>query len=196
MTLYDIVVLDKDKHPTPLALYEGKVLLIVNTAIHCVFTDTYKELESLYRRYKKEGFEILDFPCNQFHGQAPESIEEIDTFCTANYHTTFPRFDKIDVNGPYQSNLYEFLKKKKGFKGFEASHPMTKVLATIQIKENPGWEKDNAIKWNFTKFLIDRHGKVVSRFEPTTDIKKVDKAIYHLIDTQPQKNPDSFDSSL
>ena len=128
---------------------KGKVLLIVNTATGCGFTPQYKGLEELYEKYKDQGFEILDFPCNQFMGQAPGSDAEINEFCTLKYNTTFKRFKKIDVNGSSEDPLYTYLKsKKRGVMG-------------------------RKIKWNFTKFLVDREGNVVKRFAPTTTPEKI-----------------------
>lgn len=142
MGFYDIVVKDKAGEDVSLSTYKGKVLVVVNTATGCGFTPQYEGLQKLYDNYKDKGFEILDFPCNQFAGQAPGTIEEINSFCTLNYGTTFPRFAKITVNGRDASPLFAYLKKEqKGALG-----------ATIQ--------------WNFTKFLIDREGNVVRRYAP------------------------------
>ena len=143
MGLYQMTVNDRENNPVSLSAYQGKVLLIVNTATGCGFTPQYTGLERLYEKYRSLGFEILDFPCNQFAGQAPGTIEEIQQFCTLNFGTTFPRFAKIDVNGDNESPLFTFLKHEKG--GLLGS----------------------AIKWNFTKFLIDRNGQVVRRYAPT-----------------------------
>jgi len=142
MSLYQITVNDREENPVLLDTYKGKVLLIVNTATGCGFTPQYTGLQKLYDAYRDRGFEILDFPCNQFAGQAPGTIDEIQQFCTLNYGTTFPRFAKLEVNGENESPLYAFLKTEKGG-----------LLGA-------------AIKWNFTKFLIDRDGKVVKRFAP------------------------------
>ena len=143
MGFYDIVVKDKAGEDVSLSAYKGKVLVVVNTATGCGFTPQYEDLQKLYDTYKDKGFEILDFPCNQFAGQAPGTIEEINSFCTLNYGTTFPRFAKINVNGKDASPLFAYLKKEK----------KDKLGATI--------------KWNFTKFLIDREGNVVRRYAPT-----------------------------
>ena len=143
MTIYDYTVKGRAGEDVSLSTYKDKVLLVVNTATGCGFTPQYEGLQKLYDKYKEKGFEILDFPCNQFANQAPGSIEEIQSFCTLNYGTTFPRFAKIDVNGKNASDLYKFLKKEK--------------------KSALG----SSIKWNFTKFLIDREGNVVKRFAPT-----------------------------
>jgi glutathione peroxidase len=160
---------------------KGKVLLIVNTASKCGFTPQYAELEQLYKSYKERGFEILDFPCNQFGGQSPESDEETTQFCQLNYGTTFPQLKKIEVNGECATPLYKWLKSEKGFAGFDEGHPIGEKLHEILSAANPDYAKSSDIKWNFTKFLIDREGKVVARFEPTTDLKRVAEAIEALL---------------
>ena len=157
MDIYDFKVINNKGEEVSLSKYKGKVLLIVNTATGCGFTPQYKGLEELYKKYKDQGLEILDFPCNQFGHQAPGSDKEINSFCTLNYDTTFPRFRKIDVNGENASPLYKWLKKEKG--GLFG----------------------NAIKWNFTKFLVDRTGKVVSRYSPTTAPSKIEVKIKELL---------------
>lgn len=187
-SIYDFIVKDNQGKEVSLSLYQGKILLIVNTAIHCGFTPQYKELETLYKIYQKEGLVILDFPCNQFHGQAPESDEEINHFCQVNYQTTFPRFQKIDVKGDKAEPLFTYLCKKKKFLGFDKGHPLTNVLATIHLKEDPLYEDNPEVKWNFTKFLVDRSGKVVRRFEPTCDFKVIIKVIDRIIDTQREED--------
>lgn len=157
MEIYDFKVINNKGEEVSLAQYKGKVLLIVNTATGCGFTPQYKGLEELYKKYKDQGLEILDFPCNQFGHQAPGSDKEIDSFCTLKYDTTFPRFRKIDVNGENASPLYKWLKKEKG--GLFG----------------------NAIKWNFTKFLVDKNGKVVERYSPTTPPLKIEGKIEQLL---------------
>ena len=141
-TVYDFDAARIDGQPVRLSDYRGQVLLIVNTATHCGFTPQYEGLEELYRDYKDRGFEVLDFPCNQFGGQAPGTAEEIDSFCDLNHNTSFPRFEKIDVNGSEEAPLYTYLKDRQGG-----------ILG-------------KAIKWNFTKFLVDREGHVTGRFAP------------------------------
>lgn len=153
MNVYDFTVKDSKGKEVSLEEYRGKVLLIVNTATGCGFTPQYKGLEELYRKYRTEGFEVLDFPCNQFGHQAPGSDAEINEFCTLKYDTTFPRFKKIDVNGANEAPLYKWLKSQTG--GFFGSR----------------------IKWNFTKFLINRDGKVVGRYAPTTPPAKIESEI-------------------
>lgn len=165
--LYRYNVTNQDGETVSLSQYKGKVLLIVNTATRCGFTPQYEELEALYEKYKKQGFEILDFPCNQFGGQAPGSDEEIHQFCTANFDIQFPQFSKIDVNGPTASPLYTFLKKKQGFKGFDLNTPTGKAMDAMLRKKDGDYDKKADIKWNFTKFLVDRKGKVIKRFEPS-----------------------------
>lgn len=156
-----------------LSRYEGKVLLIVNTASRCGFTPQYEELESMYEKYKDQGFEILDFPCNQFGAQAPETDEEYVSFCQINYKTAFEQMHKIDVNGESEIPLYTWLKAQKGFAGFDAEHKLTPILEGMFDKNMPGWRETKDIKWNFTKFLIDREGNVVERFEPTATADKM-----------------------
>ncbi len=157
MTLYDITVKDNKGNDVSLSEYKGKVLIIVNTATGCGFTPQYEGLQNLYDKYKDKGLEILDFPCNQFAGQAPGSDADINSFCTLKYNTTFPRFKKIDVNGNTESALYTYLKSKKG-----------------------GLFGKN-IKWNFTKFLVDREGNVVARFSPTDTPEKFEAKVASLL---------------
>ena len=160
---------------------KGKVLLIVNTASRCGFTPQYAELEQLYKSYHENGFEILDFPCNQFGGQSPEDDAERTTFCQLNYGTTFPQLKKIEVNGDNASPLYKWLKAERGFDGFDEGHPLSEKLDEILRAADPDYAQKPDIKWNFTKFLVDRNGKVVARFEPTADMKRVEKAIEKLL---------------
>ncbi len=178
--VYDFTVKNAAGEAVSLKDYKQKVILIVNTATGCGFTPQYESLQKLYDNYKDQGFVILDFPCNQFGAQAPGSMEEIKDFCTTNYNTTFPLFEKIEVNGKNESPLYTWLKKHKGFEGFgsgEKAESMNKHLEKIDkdFRTNPD------IKWNFTKFLIDRDGKVISRFEPTTDMNDVEEAVKALL---------------
>jgi len=143
-SLYDFSAYSIDGHETPLAQYRGKVLVVVNTASKCGYTPQYAGLEALYLQYKDRGLVVLGFPCNQFGAQEPGTEEEIAQFCELNYGVNFPIFAKIDVNGPHTHPLFKFLKSEKsGFLGTEA------------------------IKWNFTKFLLDREGNVVKRFAPS-----------------------------
>jgi glutathione peroxidase len=180
--IYNFTVKDGKGNDVALSDYKGKVLLIVNTATRCGFTPQYDELEALYEKYNSKGLEILDFPCNQFGEQAPGSNEEIHTFCTLNYNIKFAQLSKIDVNGSNASPLFTYLKSKQGFKGFDPNHKIGKILIDHLSKINPDYAKDDDIKWNFTKFLVDKEGNVVKRFEPTTDISVVEAEIKSLID--------------
>ena len=164
---YSITVKDADGADVSMADYSGKVLLIVNTATRCGFTPQYEELESIYEQYRSKGFEILDFPCNQFGGQAPGTAAEIKEFCTSTYNTQFPQFAKIDVNGENEDPLFKYLKSQKGFEGFDLEDNTGKMLDGMFRRQNPDYDKNPDIKWNFTKFLVDREGNVVERFEPT-----------------------------
>lgn len=170
MNVYDFSVYDREGKEHSLKEYQGKVLLIVNTATECGFTPTYADLQTLYTKNKDKGLEILDFPCDQFGHQAPGSDQEIHTFCTSRFGVTFPQFHKIEVNGPSADPLYCYLKEQCGFAGFDPQHKLTPVLEELLDKQDPHWRESSDIKWNFTKFLVDRNGNVVERFEPTTDI--------------------------
>ena len=176
-SIYDIKVKDDAGKEVSMADYKGKVLLIVNTATRCGFTPQYKELEALYEKYQNEGFEILDFPCNQFGEQAPGTIQEIHQFCTANFDIQFPQFDKIDVNGPEESPLFTYLKTQQGFCGFDQNDRMGKLLDGMLRKRDADYDKKPDIKWNFTKFLVSRDGKVLKRYEPTEKITDIEADI-------------------
>ena len=176
----DFTVKDRKGNDVSLSEYKGKVLLIVNTATKCGFTPQYEELEALYKVYKDQGLEILDFPCNQFGNQAPGSEEEIHSFCTLNFGTEFPQFKKVEVNGENEHPLFTFLKKEKGFEGFNLEHPIGKLLDDMMKKADPDYASKPDIKWNFTKFLIDKEGNVVARYEPTHDIKLIEEDIKKL----------------
>ena len=175
--IYDISVKDDLGKDVSLADYKGKVMLIVNTATRCGFTPQYDELEALYEKYHEAGLEILDFPCNQFGEQAPGTIEEIHQFCTLNFNIKFPQFDKIDVNGGSESPLYTFLKAKKGFGGFDLNDQRGKFMDEMLRKQDADYDKKADIKWNFTKFLVSRDGRVVKRYEPTDKMTDVDADI-------------------
>ncbi len=181
--IYDITVKDDLGKDVSLADYKGKVLLIVNTATRCGFTPQYDELEALYEKYHADGLEILDFPCNQFGEQAPGTIKEIHQFCTANFNIKFPQFDKIDVNGANESPLFTYLKAKKGFGGFDLNDQRGRFMDEMLRKQDADYDKKSDIKWNFTKFLVSRDGRVVKRYEPTDKMSDVD------IDIQLEVNP-------
>ena len=173
VSVYDFTVQDREGKDVSLADYKGKVLIIVNTATECGFTPTYADLQKLYERDKDKDLEILDFPCNQFGQQAPGTADEIHSFCPGRFGVTFPQFGKIEVNGEGADPLYQWLKEQKGFAGFDPTHRITPILIDILDKADPNWRLTPDIKWNFTKFLIDRAGNVVRRFEPTADVDTV-----------------------
>jgi len=176
-SIYDFTVKDDAEKDVSLAEYKGKVLLIVNTATRCGFTPQYKELEALYEKYSKDGLEILDFPCNQFGEQAPGTIQEIHSFCTANFDIHFPQFDKIEVNGANEHPLYTFLKAQKGFGGFDTNDQRGKFMDDMLRKKDANYDKKSDIKWNFTKFLVSRDGRVLKRYEPTDKMSDIEAAI-------------------
>lgn len=180
-TIYDFSVKDRKGKEVSLKEYSNEVLLIVNTATKCGFTPQYEALERLYETYHAQGFEILDFPCNQFGQQAPGPDETIHQFCKTTYGTEFPRFKKIKVNGPDVDPLYQFLCEQKGFAGWDDSHPLTPVLDEMLSKEDPQYKEKNDIKWNFTKFLTNKRGMVVARFEPTESIENISRQIEELL---------------
>ena len=176
MGIYDLKVKNGKGEEVSLSDYKGKVLLIVNTATGCGFTPQYEGLEKMYH---KEGLEILDFPCNQFGNQAPGTDEEIHEFCTLKYHTSFEQFQKIDVNGENESPLFAYLKSQKGFEGFDGIKG--KIMMPVVKAMDPDYKNNSNIKWNFTKFLVDREGNVVQRFESTVTPEKIEEKVKELI---------------
>ena len=180
-TVYDFSVKDRKGADVSLKEYANEVLLIVNTATKCGFTPQYEELEKLYEDYHSKGFEVLDFPCNQFGQQAPGTDESIHQFCKLNYNTAFPRFKKIKVNGEDAEPLYKFLKEQKGFAGWNESHPIYPILDKMLSEADPNYKDSPKIKWNFTKFLINKKGQVVARFEPTEDFEHIKAEIEALL---------------
>lgn len=168
-TIYDFTVKDKAGRDVSLSNYGGKVLLIVNTASKCGFTPQFDGLEKLYKEYQNQGFVILGFPCNQFAEQDPGTNDEIVEFCRLNYGVTFPIMSKIEVNGEGAAPLFTFLKSQKGFAGWNEGHKLAEVLDNMMSKADPNYKQNPDIKWNFTKFLIDKEGNVVKRFEPTAE---------------------------
>lgn len=175
--VYDFSLKDKKGNEVSLKAYEGKVLLIVNTATGCGFTPQYEDLEAMYHRLKDKGLEILDVPCDQFGHQAPGSDEEIHEFCTMKFGADFPQFKKSEVNGAHELPLFAWLKKQKGYSGDAYDDKLAAVMEDLYNKANPEPRKQDDIQWNFTKFLINRKGEVVARFEPTVDLKEVEKAV-------------------
>lgn len=180
-TVYEFSVKDRKGKKVSLKEYANEVLLIVNTATKCGFTPQYDELEKLYEKYHSQGFEILDFPCNQFGQQAPGTDESIHEFCKLNYGTEFPRFKKVKVNGDDADPLFKFLKEQKGFAGWDMSHPIAPILEDMLSKADPDYKQKPDIKWNFTKFLINKKGQVVARFEPTASIDSIAAQIEELL---------------
>lgn len=178
--IYDYELKTRTGEMLKLSELKGKVILIVNTATGCGFTPQYEPIEKLYKDYHDQGLEILDIPCNQFGGQAPGTDDEIHEFCTLHYNTTFPQMKKADVNGENELPLYTYLKSVKGFEGFD-EHELKALLEQMFSKADPEWDKKPDIKWNFTKFVVDREGNVVARFEPTADMKKVEECIKSLL---------------
>ena len=179
MSIYDFFVKNRQGNDVSMEIFRGKVLLIVNTATGCGFTPQYKGLEKLYKAYHEKGLEILDFPCNQFGNQAPGSDEEIHEFCTLKYNTTFDQLAKVDVNGENELPLFTFLKeqmpeeKVEGFKNKMTMKAIEKISTTTK--------KTGDIKWNFTKFLVDREGNVVTRYAPTDEPEKIEEKIKELL---------------
>jgi glutathione peroxidase len=178
--IYDYSITTFDNKTLNLSDLKGKVIMIVNTATGCGFTPQYAPIEQLYKDYHDKGLEILDIPCNQFGGQAPGSDDEIKEFCTMHFNTTFPQMKKSDVNGANELPLYTYLKSQIGFNGFD-NHEYKALLEEMLAKADPNWDKNPDIKWNFTKFIIDRSGKVVARFEPTANMQDVEKCIVALL---------------
>lgn len=181
MKIYDFKAKDKYGAEINLSEYEGKVLLIVNSATQCGFTPQYDTLQDLYEKYADEGLVILDFPCNQFGNQAPGTDDEIYSFCESNYGVKFPIFSKIEVNGENAHPLYKYLVSQKGFEGFDEAHKLSSILDTKLSEADPDYKNKPSIKWNFTKFLVDRKGNVVERFEPTEDMFMVEDKIKELL---------------
>ena len=179
-SIYDFTITTGTGEELSLADYRGKVILVVNTATGCGFTPQYAPIEQLYKDYHDQGLEILDIPCNQFGGQAPGTDEEIHEFCTMHFNTTFPQMKKADVNGENELPLYTWLKARKGFEGFQ-EHEYKELLEKMFSEADPEWDKKPDIKWNFTKFVIDRDGNVAARFEPTADMAEVEACIKSLL---------------
>ena len=179
MSIYDYSVKNRNGENIPISNYKGKVLIIVNTATGCGFTPQYEGLEKLYKEYHDKGLEILDFPCNQFGNQAPGSDDEIHQFCQFKYNTSFDQFSKIDVNGDNESSLYTCIKNEvkediiEGMKNKLAMKAIDKISTTCK--------KDGDIKWNFTKFLVDREGNIVARYSPTFKPEDMEEKIKELL---------------
>ena len=179
-SIYDYTVPAPKGEEMKLSDFAGKVMLVVNTATGCGFTPQYKDLESIYEKYHDQGLEIIDIPCNQFAGQTPGNDEEIHEFCTLKYNTQFPQMKKSDVNGENELPLYTYLKSQKGFEGFGKS-PAALAMSLMLKKIDKDYKNNPAIKWNFTKFVVDRQGNVVARFEPTASMADVEKCVASLL---------------
>ncbi len=180
MSIYDYSVTKPSGEELSLREFEGKVMLIVNTATGCGFTPQYKELEEMHENFHDKGLEIIDIPCNQFAGQTPGTDEEIHQFCTLKYNTQFPQMKKSDVNGENELPLYTYLKSQKGFEGFGKGVKALAMSAMLK-KIDKDYKNNPAIKWNFTKFVVDRSGNVVARFEPTADMAELSKCVEGLL---------------
>ena len=179
-SIYDYSVKTPAGEDISLKDYEGKVMVIVNTATGCGFTPQYKDLEDMYEKYHDKGLEIIDIPCNQFAGQTPGTDEEIHEFCTLKYNTQFPQMKKSDVNGENQLPLYTYLKSQKGFEGFGKGVKAIAMGAMLK-KIDKDYKNNPDIKWNFTKFVVDRAGNVVARFEPTADMAALSNCVEALL---------------
>ena len=180
MGFYDYSVTDGQGNEFSLDNFKGKVILVVNTATGCGFTPHYKDIEAMYEKYHDQGFEVLDIPCNQFAGQTPGTDEEVHEFCQLHYNTKFPQMKKSDVNGENQLELYKFLKSQKGFEGF-GKGPSALAMGLMLKKIDKDYKNNPDIKWNFTKFVVDRDGNVVARFEPTAKMEDVAEFVGKLI---------------
>lgn len=181
MNLYQFKANDIDGNPVDLEQFRGKVLIIANTASKCGFTPQYEGLQALYETYRDQGLEILGFPCNQFLGQEPGDSGEIKGFCSLNYGVTFPLFEKIDVNGPDAHPLFTYLKENTPLKDPENKDSASQKLFGLLKEKFPSFLKGNAIRWNFTKFVVDREGNITDRFEPITAPKDMESRIQELL---------------
>lgn len=180
MSFYEYTVKKPSGEDVSMKDFEGKVVLIVNTATGCGFTPQYEDLEKIYEEYHDKGLEIIDVPCNQFAGQTPGTDEEIHQFCTLKYNTQFPQMKKSEVNGDHALPLFTYLKSQKGFEGFGRG-PKALAMSAMLKKIDKNYKTNPDIKWNFTKFVVDRSGNVVARFEPTADMKEVKSCVASLI---------------
>ena len=180
MSIYDFTVTAQDGSEVSMEEYRGKVLVIVNTATGCGFTPQYNELQTLYAEHQADGLEILDFPCNQFGNQAPGSDGEIHEFCTLRYKITFPQFTKIDVNGENAIPLYQYLTENTTFEGF-GKGMKAKVMSGVVKAMDKDYKNNGKVKWNFTKFVIDREGNIAARFEPTQPMEDLKAKVEELL---------------
>ncbi|KHL95643.1 MULTISPECIES: glutathione peroxidase [unclassified Paenibacillus] len=181
MSIYEYEARNIRGKETRLEQYKDKVLLIVNTASKCGYTPQYSDLQKLHEKYQEQGLQILGFPSNQFGEQEPGSNEEVNVFCQINYGVTFPLFEKIDVKGDNRHPLFAYLTEQAGFQGFDDTDSNGKLLHTMLQERDPAALTNDEIKWNFTKFLIDRNGNVVERFESPVDPLDMEPAIQKLL---------------
>lgn len=179
MSFYDYSVTRRNGETVPMKDFEGKVVMVVNTATGCGFTPHYAPIEAMYEELHDSGFEVVDVPCNQFGAQTPGTDEEVHEFCTLNYNTKFDQMKKSDVNGENALPLFTFLKEQKGFEGFTG--PAAEFMNQHLAKIDPDFRNNPDIKWNFTKFIIDRKGNVAARFEPTADMAEVEACVRSLL---------------
>ena len=180
MTIYDFKALDNKGREVDFAQYEGKVLLIVNTASKCGFTPQYDALEELWKKYGEKGLQVIGFPCDQFGHQEPGSDEQIEEFCRINHGVTFPLMKKTEVNGPDAHPVYKYLKSQKGFQGF-GKGVKAKMMEVVRKSNNRNDPDNSEIEWNFTKFLISRDGTRIERFAPTIPMETVEAAVNEML---------------
>jgi glutathione peroxidase len=181
MSVYEYSARSIKGEPVSLSAYKGKALVIVNTASKCGFTPQYEGLESLYKKYHDQGLEILGFPSDQFGGQEPGSEAEVEEFCKINYGVTFPLFEKTLVRGPEATPMFRYLSEQAPFKGFDTATPGGAQMQSFLQEKLPEYYEGNGIKWNFTKFVVDREGNVIGRFESTVDPASMESAIEALL---------------
>jgi len=181
MNVYDFKAVDIDGEEVNFSQYQGKVLIIVNTASKCGFTPQYQGLEKIYQKYRDQGFEILGFPSNQFSEQEPGTNKDVKSFCELNYGVTFPLFEKTDVRGETAHPLFKYLTDQKEFKGFDPNHEIGKILGPMLADKYPEILEGDGVKWNFTKFLVDKKGNVIDRFESSTEPEDMESTIVELL---------------
>ena len=179
MNIYDLKVKKRNGEEYDLANLKGKVSLVVNTATGCGFTPQYEAIENLYEKYHEKGFEVLDFPCDQFGHQAPGSNDEIHEFCALKYNTTFDQLAKIDVNGEYQIDLYKYLKDEMPNEEVDGIKRKMTMKAIEKISKTT--KEDSDIKWNFTKFLVDKEGNAIKRYNPTFNPEEIEDDLKKLL---------------
>lgn len=181
MSIYDFKAKDIDGNEVSMKDFEGKVLIIANTASKCGFTPQYEDLQKLYNKYNLKGLEILGFPCNQFMEQEPGDNAEIKNFCSFNYGVTFPIFEKVDVNGKLAHPIFKYLKEHAPFEGFDMDNLTNRLLEQMLNEKFPTFNMGDAIRWNFTKFLVDKEGNVVKRFESSVSPVDMEEYIQQLL---------------